>query len=61
MPSRAVFISRTSAYLALKEQGKRKGMPDEEINLTGRVYPVYVRGAMQGFEAWLDHSPILEN
>ena len=57
---REIYLSRTGAYLALAEKGRRKGLTSEFVNVFGRVNPEFKRGALQGWSAWLEGSPILE-
>lgn len=52
MEMRALFLSRTAAYLAAERMAHRYGYSESEANLKCRVYPYYKRGELRGWEAW---------
>jgi hypothetical protein len=52
----ALFISRTSAHLALIKVCRELGMDDETIAKHGRVHAVYKRGNLEGYEARYPHK-----
>ena len=54
---RAVFISRTGAYLAAGAAAAKRGISDEIANLHCRAYPVFKRGQLMGWEAWFPTHP----
>lgn len=62
---KAVFISRTGALLAGLKEARREGFKNEVIIQRVRHYPVYKRGQLVGYEAWVPHGtgarPILED
>lgn len=67
MSERAVFISKTSALMAIIKKGRENSLCNETIATRGRAFPKYVRGEIIGFEAWLPpyqgatyNSPIME-
>ena len=67
MSERAVFLSRTSAHIALVRCARQAGLSDERIASKGRTYAQYKRGQMIGYEAWYPMSqdcdvniPVLE-
>lgn len=64
MQERAIFISRTRAYQEAEAAARKAGYTQEEASSKCRVYPVYRRGEMRGFEAWFPHGtgarPVLE-
>lgn len=66
--TKAIFLSRTAAHLAIIRVGRSLGIPDEEIAMKGKAHAAYRRGELIGWEAWLPkisgyggYSPILEN
>ncbi len=68
MGERALFISRTSAHLAMIAEGRRRGLSNEEIAIKGATFPKHVRGEFKGYEAFIPmyanapfNTAILEN
>lgn len=66
MSARAEFISRTGALLAVVRKGRAAGVPDAIIEKRGHASPVYRRGQLKGYHAWVPtpcgtvRHPILE-
>jgi hypothetical protein len=55
--TQAIFLSRTSAHLAIIREGKKYGLTPDVIAKAGRAVPVSKRGEHLGYAAILPQLP----
>ena len=48
----AVFLSRTSALNAILHEGKKRGVYDQILQISGHVHQVFKRGQFVGYHAY---------